>query len=74
MNTLNQIEFLQAVHFRSIGVSILSARQPFRSNKVDRDVRKAKKENAETDSYIKSFADKAYEDNIFDIGMEALDF
>ena len=60
MNTLNQIEFLQAVHFRSIGVSILSARQPFRSNKVDRDVRQAKKENAETDSFIKNYADRAY--------------
>ena len=62
MNNLNQIEFLRQVHFRSIGLSILSARQPFRSNKIDREVRQAKKENAEIDSFIYGYAIKAYVD------------
>ena len=56
MNNLNQIEFLRQVHFRSIGLSILSARQPFRSNKIDKEVRQAKKENAETDSFIYNYS------------------
>lgn len=74
MNILNQIEFLRAVHFRSIGISILSARQPFRSNKIDKEVRLAKKENAETDSYIKIYAEKANSDYLSNIGMEELPF
>jgi hypothetical protein len=65
MTTLNQIDFLRQVHFRSIGLSILSARQPFRSSKIDADVRKAKKENTEIDTYIKSYADKADFDLMF---------
>jgi hypothetical protein len=74
MNTLNQIDFLRQVHFRSIGISILSSRQPFRSNKVDRDVKLAKKENAEIDSYIHLYAMKEYSDYYANIGQGELPF
>jgi hypothetical protein len=70
MNTLSQIDFLRQVHFRSIGLSILSSRQPFRSNKVDKDVRQAKKENQETDSFIHLYAMREYTDYYSNIGME----
>ena len=63
MNTYQQIQFLQGVHFRSIGVTIMGARQPsIPTNKVLRDLRKAKKENAETDSYIYNYAKIAEQD------------
>lgn len=74
MNTLSQIEFLRGVHFRSIGLSILSARQPYRSSKVDRDVRIAQKENAETDSYIRSYGEKVYKDYMNNIGLDEIPF
>ena len=74
MTTLNQIDFLRQVHFRSIGLSILSARQPFRSSKIDADVRKAKKENREIDSYIHIYAMKEYTDYMSNIGVDEIPF
>jgi len=74
MNTLNQIDFLRQVHFRSIGLSILAARQPYRSSKVDKDVRQAKKENQETDSYINIYAMKALTDYESNIGIDEIPF
>lgn len=70
----NQIDFLRGVHFRSIGLSILSQRQPFRSNKIDKEVKQAKKENAEIDSYIKIYAERANSEYLSNIGRDEIPF
>ena len=55
MRTDQQIQLLEWTMFGRIGLMFMASYNPKENNKIRADIRKAKKDNNETDSFIRAY-------------------